>query len=64
LRISEDRVLRRISGPKREKVVEGCRSLHNEELRNLHSAPNAIRVMKSRRMQWAGHVARMEEMRN
>jgi hypothetical protein len=57
----ENRVLRRISGPKREKVTGGCRKLH--ELHNLHSSPSTIRMIKSRRMRWAGHVARMGEKR-
>jgi hypothetical protein len=61
LRISENRVLRRIFGPKKEE--DGSwRKLHNE-LHNLHSSPNIVRVIKSMRMKWAGHVARMEEGR-
>jgi hypothetical protein len=64
LRVSENRVPRRIFGPKREKVAGGWRSLHNEELHNLYASPNIIMVMKSRRMGWAGHVAHMGEMRN
>jgi hypothetical protein len=55
-------VLRRIFGPKRKEVVRGLRRLHNEELHKLYSSPNIIRVFKSRRMTWAGHVARMCEM--
>jgi hypothetical protein len=47
LKVSENRVLRRIFGPKREKVAEGCRGLHNEELHNLFASPNIIRVIKS-----------------
>jgi len=54
-------VLRRIFGPKRDKVTGECRKLHNEELNDLYSSPNIFRVIKSRRMRWAGHVARMEE---
>jgi len=57
-------VLRRIFGPKREKVVGGWRRLCNEELCNLYASPNVIRVIKSRRMRWAVHVACMEEMRD
>jgi len=56
--------VRRIFGPKREKIVRGCKRLHNEELRNLYSSPDVIRVIKSRRMRRAGHVAHMEDMRN
>jgi hypothetical protein len=54
------RVLRRVFGPKREEVTGEWRKLHNEELRDLYS-PNIVRVVKSRRMRWAGHVARMGE---
>jgi len=57
------RVLRRIFGPKRDKVTVEWRKLHNEELRDLYSLPNIVRVVKSRRMRWAGHVARMGEGR-
>jgi hypothetical protein len=55
--VSEDRVLRRIFGPKREEVAGGWGRLHNEELHNLYASPDIIREMKSRRMRWAGHVA-------
>jgi hypothetical protein len=62
LRVSENRVLRRIFGPKREE--DGSwRKLHNDELHNLYSSPNIVRVIKLRRMRWAGHVARMGEGR-
>jgi hypothetical protein len=52
-------VLKRIFGPKRDEVPGGWRKLHNEELHNLYSSQNIIRMIKSRRMRWAGHVARM-----
>jgi hypothetical protein len=58
--VFENRVLRRIFGPKREEVVGGWRRLHNEELHNLYTSPSIIRVIKSRRMRWAGHVAGIE----
>jgi hypothetical protein len=60
LRVFENRVLRRIFGPKRNEVTGGWRKLHNEELHNLYSSSSIIRMIKSRRMRWAGHVARME----
>jgi hypothetical protein len=53
------RVLRRILGPKRDEVSGGWRKLHNEELRDLYSSPSIIRMIKSRRMRWVGHVTRM-----
>jgi hypothetical protein len=55
--------LRRKFGPKRNKVTGKWRKLHSEELHNLYSSPNIIRHIKSRRVRWAGHVARMEEER-
>jgi hypothetical protein len=58
LRVFENRVLRRIFGPKREEHGS-WRKLRNDELHNLYSSPNIVRVIKSRRMRWAGHVARM-----
>jgi hypothetical protein len=64
LRMSENRVLRRLFGPKREKVAESWRRLHNEEFHNLYVSPNIIRLIKSRRMGWAGHVAHIGEMTN
>jgi hypothetical protein len=64
LRVSENRVLRRIFGPKRDGMTGGWRKLHNEELHNLYSSPSIIRIIKSRRMRWAGHVTRMGEKRN
>jgi hypothetical protein len=63
LRVFENRVLRRIFGPKRDEVTGGWRKLHNEELHKLYSSPSIIRMIKSRRMRWAGHVARMGEKR-
>jgi hypothetical protein len=59
LGVFENRVLRRIFGLKRDEVTGEWRKLHNEELHNLFSSPNNIRKIKSRRMKWAGHVARM-----
>jgi hypothetical protein len=55
-RAFENRVLRRISGPKRDEVTGGWRKLHNEELLDLCSSPSIIRMVKSRRMRWVGHV--------
>jgi hypothetical protein len=63
LRVFENGVLRRIFGPKRDEVTRDWRKLHNEELNGLYSLPNILRVIKSRRMSWAGHVARMGEGR-
>jgi len=63
LRLFENRVLRRIFGPRRDEVTVEWRRLHNEELNDLYSSPNIMRVIKSRRMRWAGHVARMGEER-
>jgi len=63
LRLFENMVLRRIFGPRRDEVAGECRRLHNEELNDLYSSPNTVRVIKSRRMRWAGHVARMGEER-
>ena len=60
LRVFENRVLSRIFGPKRDEVRGEWRKLHNEELNVLYSSPNIVRMIKSRRMKWAGHVARME----
>ena len=56
-------VLRRIFGPRSDEVTGECRRLHNEELNDLCSSPNIVRVIKSRRMRWAGHVALMGEER-
>jgi hypothetical protein len=57
-------VLRKIFGPKRDEVTGEWRKLHNEELRDLYSSKSIIRIIKLRRMRWAGHVARMGEKRN
>ena len=59
----ENRALRRIFGPRRDGVTEKWRKLHKEELNDLYSSPNIVRVIKSRRTRWAGHVARMGEGR-
>jgi hypothetical protein len=64
LRVFENKVLRRIFRPKGDEVTGGWRKLHNEELRHLYSSPSIIRIIKSRRMRWAGHVARMGEKRS
>ena len=63
LKVFENRVLRRIFGPKRDGVTGEWRILNNEKLNDLYCSPNIVRVIKSRRMRWAGHVARMEEGR-
>jgi hypothetical protein len=63
LRVFENRVLRRIFGLKRDEVMGEWRKLHNKELRDLYSLPCTIRIIKSMRMRWAGHVARMGEKR-
>jgi hypothetical protein len=64
LRVFENSVLRRIFGPKRDEVTGEWRELHNGKLRDLYSSPSIIRIIKSRRMRWAGHVARMGDKRN
>jgi hypothetical protein len=64
MRVFENRVLRRIFDPKRDEVTGDWRKLHNEELHNLYSSPNIIRMIKSRRIGRAGQVARMGEKRN
>ena len=63
LSMFKNMVLRRIFGPRRDEVTGDWRKLHNEELNELYSSPNNVRVIKSRRMRWAGHVARMGEER-
>jgi hypothetical protein len=64
LRVFENRVLRRIFGPKKDGVTGRWRKLYNDELHNLYSSLRIIRIIKSRRMRWAGHVAQMLEKRN
>jgi hypothetical protein len=64
LGVFENRVLRRIFGPRKDEVTGKWRKLHNEELRDLYSSPSIIRIIKSRRMRWVGHVARMGEKGN
>jgi hypothetical protein len=59
LRVFGNRVLRKIFGPKRDEVIGGWRKLYNEELHNFYCSPSIIRMIKSRTMRWAGHVARM-----
>jgi len=63
LRVYENRVLRRVLKPKRDEVRREWRELHNEELNDLYSLPNIVRVVKLRRMRWDGYVARMGERR-
>jgi hypothetical protein len=62
--VFENRVLRKIFGPKRDEVTREWRELHNKDLCNLYSSPSIIRIIKSRRMRWAVHVAHMGEKRN
>jgi hypothetical protein len=64
LRIFEDKELRRLFAPRRNEVTGGWKKLHNEEHRDMYSAPSLIRIIKTRRMKWAGHVARMRKKRN
>jgi hypothetical protein len=61
LRVFENMVLRRIFGPRRDEVTGEWRRMHNEELNDLYSSPNIVRVIKSKRMRWTGHVARIDE---
>ena len=63
LRVFEKTVFRRIFGPRRDEVTGEWRRLHNEELNDFYSAPNIVRVIKSRRMRWVGHVTRMGDER-
>jgi hypothetical protein len=62
--VFENKVLRKIFGPNRDEVTGGWRKLHNEELRDLYFSPSIIRIIKSMKMRWAGHVARMGEKIN
>jgi hypothetical protein len=62
--VFENRVLRKIFGPKRNEVTGEWRKLHNKELHHLYSSPSIIRIIKSRRMRWAGHVARIGQKKN
>jgi hypothetical protein len=62
--VFENRVLRKIFGPKRDEVTGGWRKLHNEERHGLNSSPSIVRVIIARRMRWAGHVTRMGEVRD
>ena len=64
LRVFENKVLRKISGTKRDEITRDRRKLHNAELHALYSSPHIIRSIKSRRLRWAGHVAHMEQYRN
>jgi hypothetical protein len=61
--VFENRVLRRIFGPGRDEVTGDCRKLHNEEIHDLYSSPSMITIIKSKRMRWPGHEARMREKR-
>jgi hypothetical protein len=62
--VFEKRLSRRIFGPKRDEVTRGWRKRHNEELYDLYSSPSIMRMIKSRRMRWAGHVVRIVDKRN
>jgi hypothetical protein len=62
--VFDNRVLRKIFGPKRDEVMGGSRKLHNEKFHNLYCSPSIIRIIKSRRIRWVGHVARMVEKKN
>jgi hypothetical protein len=62
--VFENRVLRRICGPERDEVTGGLKKLNNDDPRDLYPSPSIIRIIKSKRMRWAGHVARMGEKRN
>jgi len=62
-RVFENMVLRRIFGPRRDEITGEWRRLHNAEINDLYCSPNIVRVIKSRRMRWAGHVVRMGEER-
>jgi hypothetical protein len=62
--VFENRLLTRISGSKRDEMAGSWRKLHNEELHNLYSSPSTIRIIKSRKIRWAGHGTQMRENRN
>jgi len=62
--VFENRVLRRIFGPKRDEVTREWRKQHNKEFNDLYSSPNTVQVIKSRKMRWAGHVVRMGERKD
>jgi hypothetical protein len=64
LKVFENRVLRRIFGPKRDEMVGSWRKLHNVEIHNLYSSPDIIRLIKSMKTRWVGHVAHIEQKRN
>ena len=64
LRVLENKVLKKIFGAKKDKITDEWRKLHNAELHALYSSQNIIRNLKSRRLRWSGHVARMEQSRN
>ena len=64
LRVFENKVLRKIFGPKKDEITGECRKLHNAELHASYYLPNIIRSLKSRRLRWTGHVARLEQSRN
>jgi hypothetical protein len=64
LRVFENRLLRRIFGPNRDEMTGDWRKLYNEKLHSLYSSPNIIRMIRSRRMGWAGHIARMRTKKN
>jgi hypothetical protein len=64
LMVFQNRVLMRLFGPERDVVTGGWRKLHNEELHGLYSSRNSFRMIKGRRIRWAGHVAHMEQRRN
>ena len=64
LRVFENKVLRKIFGANKDEFTGEWRKLHNAELHTLYSSPNIIRIIKSRRLRWAGHLARMEQSRN
>jgi hypothetical protein len=64
VRVFENRVLRRVLGCTRDEIIRGWRKLHNEDLHNVYSSPNINRMIKSKRMRWAGHVVRIGEKSN